>query len=327
MKKIAVVTGGDSGEAKISFQSAEQVLKHMDRKKYTPYKIIIQKGEWIYEDENGRTYEVNKNDFSLFSGKKKVNFDCVFLIIHGTPGEDGNLQGYFNLIGMPYSTSGLMTSAITFNKESCKRYLAPLGIHMAKSIVLSKGERIDESYIIKTVGLPCFVKPNNGGSSIGTSKIENAHELKPALKKAFKEDSQVIVESYLSGTEITCGVTNYGGKITALAITEIIPPKTSRFFDLKVKYDGSTSEITPARLPQKKYIECLRLSEKIYHSLHCTGIIRIDYFYSSGKFYLLEVNTIPGMTKESLIPKQAMHIGISFTQLISNSIEAALKKH
>lgn len=326
MKKIAVVTGGDSGESSISLQSAEQVILHLDRKKYIPYKIVIQGGEWNYINPDGEKVAVDKNDFSIKTGSKKITFDCIFLIIHGTPGEDGNLQGYFNLIRIPYTTSSLLTSAITFNKETCKRVLAPLGIRMAKSVVVFKGEEVKTRPIIEKVGLPCFVKPNNGGSSIGTSKVEKSSELKSALSKALREDSQAIVESYIKGTEITCGVANYKDKITALAITEIIPPKTSKFFDLKVKYDGTTQEITPARLSKAKYNECMLLSETIYQALNCRGIIRIDYFLSKNKFFLLEVNSIPGMTKESLIPKQAKHRGISFTQLLTNSIEMALKR-
>ncbi len=326
MKKIAVVTGGDSGEAKISFQSANQVLSHFDRKKFIPYKITIQGGKWFYSDEKNREFPIDKNDFSVSLNKKKIKFDCVFLIIHGTPGEDGKLQGYFDLLKIPYTSCGLLTSAITFNKEICKRVLAPLGLNMAKSVVIYKGEKINEKEILERVGLPCFVKPNNGGSSIGTSKVEKSSELKKAISKALKEDTQAIIESYISGTEITCGVSNYKGKIKTLAVTEIVPPKTSKFFDLKVKYDGSTREITPAGISKEKYIECQRLSEKIYKALDCKGIIRIDYFLSKNKLFLLEVNTIPGMTKESLIPKQANHVGISFRDLITNTLELAMKK-
>lgn len=321
MKNIAVVTGGDSGEAKISFQSADQVILNIDRKKFIPYKIIIQKGKWYFLNEKKKEIPVDKNDFSITIGGKKIIFDFVFLMIHGTPGEDGKLQGYFDLIGLPYSTSGLHTSAITFNKEICKRVLAPLGINMAKSLLIYTGEKINEKEILKKVGLPCFVKPNNGGSSIGTTKVEKKGELKPAILKALKEDSQAILESFISGREITCGVVNYRGNIRALAITEIVPPKTSKFFDLKSKYDGSTKEITPANIPGDKYRECLRLSEKIYKELNCKGIIRIDYFLSGRNFFLLEVNSIPGMTGESLIPKQAGHVGISFKELLTNSIE------
>lgn len=326
MKNIAVVTGGYSGEAKISFQSAEQVLNHIDRKKFRPFKIIITSEKWIYRDEKNNEFPIDKNDFSITTGSKKINFDCVFLIIHGTPGEDGKLQGYFDMLNIPYSTSDVLTSAITFNKETCKRALSTLGINMAKSIVIFKGEKINEAEVLSKVGLPCFVKPNNGGSSIGTSKVEKKSELKNAIAKALKEDGQAIVESYINGTEITCGVVNYRGKIRALAVTEIVPPKTSKFFDLKAKYDGSTKEITPARIPKKNYDECLRWSEKIYRTLNCKGIIRIDYFLSKEKLFLLEVNTIPGMTKESLIPKHAAYAGISFTDLLTNSIEMAMKK-
>lgn len=327
MKNIAVVTGGDSGEAEISLQSAEQVLRNIDRKKFTPYKIIIRKGHWFYSGEKGREYPIDKNDFSFTAGRKKITFDSVFLIIHGTPGEDGKLQGYFDLLNIPYTSSGLLTSAITFNKEACKRALAPLGINMARSVVVFKGEKINEGEVLRKVGLPCFVKPNNGGSSIGTSKVEKKSELKKAIANALKEDTQAIIESYISGTELTCGVADYKGKALALAVTEIVPPKTSKFFDLKVKYDGSTREITPARIPGEKYKECLRLSEKIYRTLNCKGIIRIDYFLSRNKLFLLEVNTIPGMTGESLIPKQARCAGISFTGLLTNSIENSILKN
>lgn len=327
MKNIAVVTGGDSGEAEISFQSAEQVLRNIDRKKFNPYKITIRKGKWFYTDEKGRKYPIDKNDFSFTAGRKKITFDSVFIIIHGTPGEDGKLQGYFDLLNIPYTSSDLLTSAITFNKEACKRALAPLGINMARSVVVFKREKINEAEILKRVGLPCFVKPNNGGSSIGTSKVEKKSGLKTAIAKALKEDTQAIIESYISGTELTCGVADYKGKIRALAVTEIVPPKTSKFFDLKVKYDGSTREITPAGIPEKKYQECLRLSEKIYKALNCKGIIRIDFFLSRNRLFLLEVNTIPGMTGESLIPKQAQCAGITFTQLITNSLENSILKN
>lgn len=326
MKNVAIVAGGYSGEARISLLSAEQVMNNIDRKKFNPFRIIISGDKWYYPDEKGIGHDIDRNDFSISLNGREIQFDCVFLIIHGTPGEDGKLQGYFDMLKIPYSTSDLCTSAITFNKEICKRVLAPLGINMAKSVMVFKGEKMNENEIIKKVGLPCFVKPNNGGSSIGTSRVDKRKEFGAAVRKALREDHQAIIESFISGTEITCGVARYKGKVKALAITEIVPPKTSKFFDLKVKYDGSTAEITPARISGKKYTECLRLSERIYQALNCRGIIRIDYFVRRNKLFLLEVNTIPGMTKESLIPKQAKHAGITFTELLTDSLESCMKK-
>lgn len=319
---IALVTGGYSGEAKISIQSATQVMKNIDTGKFNVYKVIIRRDKWEYDDGKHR-HAIDKNDFSAKVKGRKIRFDAVFLVLHGSPGEDGHLQGYFEMIGMPCTSSNLITSAITFNKEVCKLVLRKHNIAMAESVVLLKDELKNTGEILNKVGLPCFIKPNNGGSSIGVSKVARKEELKPALKKAFAEDDEIIIEKYISGTEITCGVVNYKGKVCALAVTEIV--SKNHFFDFDAKYESKTTqEITPARISRTRYDECMRLSETIYKLLRCRGMIRIDYILSNNTLNLLEVNTIPGLTEKSLLPQQASYRGIKTKELFSDVIEKCL---
>jgi D-alanine-D-alanine ligase len=322
-KNIAVVTGGYSGEAVISLQSAEVVMKHLDTSKYHGYKVILTRDKWVVQ-YNEKEYAIDKNDFSFTYEKKKIKFDCAFMAIHGSPGEDGRLQGYFDMIGLPYTSSGVLQSALTFNKALTVATLSCYGINTAQSVVVNKNEQFKEETVLSKLTLPVFVKPNEGGSSIGTTKVKRKEELSGAVKKALKEGDEVIIEEFIEGTEITCGVITWKGKIKALAVTEIVPK--SEFFDFEAKYkDKGTEEITPARIPQAIEAECKNLSEYIYRILRCKGMIRIDYIVKKGKLFLLEVNSIPGMTERSLLPQQAEYAGISKRELFNNAIEEALK--
>ena len=321
-KNIAVVTGGYSGEAVISLQSADQVMKHLDPAKYTCYKVILTKDKWVLS-QDGKEVPIDKNDFTASLGGKKIKFDCAFMALHGTPGEDGKLQGYFDMIGMPYTSSGVVQSALTFSKSFTVAVLSKLGVNTAKSIVVSKKDKASADDILTQISLPCFVKPNEGGSSLGASKVKHKDELMPAVQKGLKEGEEVIIEEFIEGTEITCGVAKYKGKIKALAITEIV--FKTEIFDFHAKYiDKATEEITPARIPLGIEAECKNLSEYIYKALGCKGMIRIDYIIKGGKLFLLEVNSIPGMTERSLLPQQSRYAGISEKELYGNAIEEAL---
>lgn len=322
-KNIAVVTGGYSGEAEISLMSADQVMKHLDSDKYNCFKMILTREKWMLE-KDGKEYPIDKNDFTATMGGKKVKFDCAFMALHGTPGEDGKLQGYFDMIGMPYTSSGVLQSALTFSKSFTVATLSRYGVNTAKSVVVSKHDKVTAEDILSKISIPCFVKPNEGGSSLGASKVKSVEELMPAVAIGLKEGEEVIIEEFIQGTEITCGVVKYMGKIKALAITEIV--FKTEIFDYHAKYfDKKTEEITPARIPLPIEAECKNLSEYIYKVLGCKGMIRIDYIIKQGKLYLLEVNSIPGMTERSLLPQQAEYAGISKKDLYGNAIEEALK--
>ena len=321
-KSIAVVTGGYSGESVISLQSADVVMKYLDPEKYKCYRIILSKEKWVLSMDE-KEYPVDKNDFSVSPEGKKIKFDCVFMALHGTPGEDGKLQGYFDMIGIPYTSCGVVQSALTFSKSLTVAVLSRYGVHTAKSTVVNKKDNATADDILKKVSLPCFVKPNEGGSSIGTTKVKQKAELMPAVEKGLKEGDEVIVEEFIEGTEITCGVIRYKGKIKALAITEIVCK--AEFFDFNAKYqDQATEEITPARIPLPIEAECKNLSQYIYQVLDCRGMIRIDYIIKQGKLFMLEVNSIPGMTERSLLPQQAEYAGISRKDLFGNAIDEAL---
>jgi len=321
-KNIAVVTGGYSGEAVISLQSAEVVMKHLDAGKYNCFKIILEKNKWFLSME-GKEFLIDKNDFTATVGGKKIKFDCAFMALHGTPGEDGKLQGYFDMIGMPYTSSGVVQSAITFNKAFTVAILGRYGVHTARSIVINKNDKINANDILSKISIPCFVKPNEGGSSLGASKVKHKEELISAVEKAMKEGEEVIIEEFIEGTEITCGVIKYKGNVKALAITEIV--FKTEIFDFHAKYiDKATKEITPARISLPIESKCKNLSEYIYKILGCKGMIRIDYIIKKNMLYLLEVNSIPGITERSLIPQQAKHAGISRKELFGNAIEEVL---
>ncbi len=321
MKKVAVVCGGYSKEYVISIKSAEQIAKTIDADLFEVYTVSVTQNEWVTK-VNGADLPIDKNDFSFVLNGQKIIFDVVFMAIHGTPGEDGKLQSYFEMLNIPVTTCNSFVSAITFNKYASKLYLKEFGILTANSVLLTKGvSDIDTTKIIKKLGFPMFVKPNNGGSSFGVSKVKTEEELLPAIEKAFAEDYQIIIEEFIEGREFTCGVFKDNGKNTLLPITEIV--SKNDFFDYQAKYEGFADEITPADLPEQQFAECQKLTSDIYNLLNCSGIVRIDYLQKDDKFYFMEANTVPGMSAESIIPKQAKAYGISLTDLFARLINNA----
>jgi D-alanine-D-alanine ligase len=327
MKKIiALLSGGNSSEFEISIKSGTQVASYIDHSKYEVYPIVLRGKDWYWNNKKGERVPIDKNDFSLRHDGKHIRFDCVFIAIHGTPGEDGKLQAYFDLLNIPYTSCGRLTSALTFNKYFCKNYLAGFGIPIARSLLITDPSRVDHQHVIKELGLPCFVKPNEGGSSFGVSKVKHESELGRAIEIAFREDRQIVIESYIKGTEITCGLIKTRKGEMIFPVTEIVSKK--EFFDYEAKYmDGLSEEITPARIPEEKRKECQELSSRIYSILQCKGVVRIDFILSGNRLYFLEVNSIPGMTAESIVPKQAAAYGLSLSELYSLIIEEAFASH
>ncbi|TVR77545.1 MAG: D-alanine--D-alanine ligase [Saprospirales bacterium] len=309
-KKIAIVTGGFSDERVISLKSCSFVLNNLNRKKYDLHTIIIDKGRW-YEESTG--LDIDKNDFSLNLGTEKILFDGVYLIIHGPPVEDGQLQAYFNLLGIPHSTCDTFSSALCFNKQATKSYLTPFGIPMAQSIMLHRPGLPDESEM-KKLGFPVFVKPNCHGSSFGISKAKSFEELLTSCELAYKYDSEILVESFMEGREFSCGVVRYKGEITALPVTEII--SETEFFDFAAKYEHKSQEITPADLTDEEAMECRSRAAEIYRLLNCRGMVRVDFILHQGTFKMLEVNTVPGLSPESIIPAQARAYGWTYSEFL-----------
>ena len=330
-KKIALLLGGDSAEAVISVKSAQQMLQHLDDALFDVYPVSINGTSWTCT-HHGVTVDVDKSDFSIAVDGRRIRFDCAVPMIHGTPGEDGRLQAYLDLMRIPYTSCGLLTSSLTFNKHACKTYLNSLGIFFPKGKLIRKGENVDPHELFSVLGLPCFIKPNNGGSSFGISKIKSKDELEAALAAAFAEDAQeVLVEEFIEGTEITCGLVKLGEKIIVFPVTEIVSKK--EFFDVEAKYEaGMADEITPARISESLHADCETLSTAIYRFLNCQGIVRIDYIICDGRLYFLEVNTVPGMSAASIIPKQIEAMGYMsvkelYTNLIHEAIERSIQKN
>lgn len=322
MMNIAIVAGGDSGEFEISIHSGKQVEKQIDRSRFIPFLIEIRKNGWTYE-QHGKIFPVDKNDFSLHLPEGKIRFDAVFNAIHGTPGENGKLQGYLDLLGIPYSSSDVMTSALTFNKAFCKSVVTRYGVLTPPSVHLFERQKEQVSPVTDHIKLPCFVKPNNGGSSVGMSKVTSAEQLPAALEMAFREDGEVLVEEFIRGRELTCGVLRTKGEVVALPVCEIVSKKD--FFDYEAKYTkGMADEIVPADIPQEVAEECRRISEMLYNRLNCKGIVRFDYIYATNHFYFLEVNTVPGLTEASIVPKMIRAHGWSYTDLITRLLEEIL---
>jgi D-alanine-D-alanine ligase len=318
-KNIAIFSGGDSGEYEVSIKSAEVVFKHLDKDLYEPYLIIVKDDEWTFRDNEGLTYHVDRGNMAIDLPGGKVVFDRIFNAIHGTPGEDGRLQVIFDEAGIPCTSCDFVTSALTFNKYLCICYLSSLNILTAESLLLRHGDEVIPGEIVNAIGLPCFVKPNKGGSSVGISKVTDPEGILGAVKKAWVEDDEVIIEKFIPGREITCGVMIKDGKVLALPITEII--SKNEFFDYEAKYLGRSDEITPAQIPDEIDRACKNLSTGLYRDLGCKGVVRFDYIYNDSGMYFLEVNTIPGLTEESIVPQQAREAGISLKELFTNLIE------
>ncbi len=323
-KNIAIIMGGFSSEFKISLKSGSMVYDTLDRTKYTPYSIHVFKNKWVYVDEAGKEYSVDKNDFSITENSKKITFDCVFNAIHGSPGEDGLMQGYFNLLRIPQTSCSMYQAALTFNKRDLLATLKPHGIKTAESYYLNLGDTINEDAIVAKVGLPCFVKANKAGSSFGISKVYKKEDLQAAIDNSFKEDNEIIIEQFLDGVEVSVGVLAYKGETTVLPITEIV--SENDFFDYQAKYEGKSQEITPARISDDYKQKTEALAKKIYETLGMKGFSRSEFIFKNDEPHLLEVNTVPGLTRESILPQQAAEAGISLQDLFDNAIEEALKK-
>ena len=323
-KRIALVTGGLSGEAQISYKSAITVGNNVDREKFEVYRIDINATGWWYEPVNGEKSKVNRDDFSVNDSGNKINFDAVLLCIHGTPGEDGKLQGYFDMLKLPYTSCDAATSALTFNKRYTVAVAAFGGIHVAKSLHLFKHSPVSPEEILQQLTLPVFVKPNNGGSSIGMSKVSEPAALASALEKAFKEDDQVLVEEFISGREFTIGVFKNKGEIMVLPITEI--ETGNEFFDFEAKYQGKSVETTPAKIDEEMKQQLESAAKRVYEVLNCRGVVRIDFIYNTTTRtpYMLEVNTVPGQSEASVIPQQVRAMDWSLKDFYTAVIEQAI---
>lgn len=321
-KNIAIIMGGYSSEVDISLTSGNVVYQNISKEIYNIYKVHILKNKWVLVDDNQQEYPINKHDFSAEINGAKISFDCVFNAIHGSPGEDGTILAYFDLIGLKHTSAPFYQMALTFNKRDCLSVVKQYGIKTATSYFLNKGDEINVEKIISKVGLPCFVKPNNAGSSFGISKAKTTEEMIPAIEKAFNEDTEILIESFLDGREITIGVFVFKGEIKVLPMTEIITEND--FFDYEAKYLGKSEEITPAQISDELHKKLESAAIKTYKALNMSGFSRSEYIIVNGEPHFLEMNTVPGLTTESLIPQQAAAAGISLPELFHNAIETAL---
>ncbi len=322
---IAVVCGGDSSEFVVSVKSGKNVFDAVDNQKFKPWLVQIRGEKWIVLQDNEEIADINKSDFSFSLKQEKINFDFAYITIHGTPGEDGILQGYFDLLKIPYSTCNVHSSSLTFNKWFCNNYLKSFGVNMARSIKLNKEDHVDTKKIISDLGLPVFIKPNAGGSSFGITKVKSESEIENAVQNAWKESKEALIEEFIEGTEYTCGLVKFKNKEMIFPVTEVLPK--NEFFDYEAKYTpGATEEITPARLPENLFRECRRISSQIYDLCQCSGICRIDFILKENQFYFLEVNTTPGMTETSFIPQQIEAMGLTLKDVITLIIEEKLER-
>ena len=324
-KNIAIVAGGYSSEVVVSLKSAEGIYSFIDKDKYNLYIAILKKEDWVVRLSDGTETPINKNDFSFCENQEVKKFDFAYITIHGTPGEDGRLQGYFDMIGIPYSSCSALVSALTFNKYVCNHYLSSFGVKIARSIRLMNGQTIETDEAVNQLGLPIFVKPNDGGSSFGVTKVKEKEALQAAVDKAFAEGREVVLESFIKGTEVTCGCYKIKGKEVVFPITEVVT--SNEFFDYDAKYNGQVEEITPARLSEDLTLKIQRETSRIYDILGAKGLIRVDYIIpEDGEPMLLEINTTPGMTATSFIPQQVRAAGLNITDVMTEIIEDSLNK-
>lgn len=322
-KNIAIIMGGYSNEYKISLKSGNVAYKYLDSNKFNLYRIHILKDKWVYVDANDSESPVDKSDFSIIENGQKIKFDCVFNAIHGTPGEDGYLQAYFNLIGVTQTACDFYQAALTFNKRDLLSTLKPYGIKAAASYYLNKGDVVHEEEIMKTVGLPCFVKANKAGSSFGISKVHKKEDLAKAIENAYQADDEIIIEAFLDGTEVSVGVITYNGEPKVLPITEITTEND--FFDYEAKYEGKSQEITPARITKEQEEKVSNVAKRIYKILKMKGYTRSEFIFVNNEPFMLEMNTTPGLTEESILPQQAAAAGISLPELFESAITEALR--
>ena len=324
-KNVAVVMGGYSDEYVVSMKSGQLIYDSLDREKYNVYKVIILDNEWYFVDDHGQKLPINKSDFTVdLSSGYKVKFDVCFNIIHGKPGENGEMQAYWDIIGQRYTGCGFYQSALTFNKKDTLAVLSKYGIPSAKSIYLRKGEHVEPENIVHEIGLPCFVKPNQSGSSLGISKVKNIAEFEKAFQLAFAEDDEILIEHFLDGMEVSVGVVDIDGETVVLGITEIVP--TKEFFDYEAKYEGASQEITPARVDENTRLKIEDTAKRAYESLGMSGFSRSEFIIMDGIPFMLEMNTNPGFSPASILPQQAKHYGISIKDLCGKEVEKALKK-
>jgi D-alanine-D-alanine ligase len=322
-KNVAVLMGGYSSEYEISMKSGQVVIENLDKETYNPYKIIISKKEWIYLDENNNKFKINKGDFSIQIDNEKIVFDVALIMIHGSPGEDGKLQSYFELLRIPYTGCSSYSSAITFNKRDCISVLKKHNIPSAKSVYLNLGDKIDEDKIINKIGLPCFVKANRSGSSFGVYMVKHKKDLANSIEDSLKIDSEVLIESFLDGIEVSVGVMKYKNNIEVFGITQLITDND--FFDYEAKYNGKSKEITPANISEVQKNNVINISKNIYKKLGLKGFTRSEFIFVGDVPFFLELNSVPGMTNESIFPKQAKLKGIPLNELLNELIKEAIE--
>ena len=319
-RTIAIVAGGDSSEYIVSLRSAQGIYSFIDKEKYNLYIVMMKGLDWHVQLPDETTCPIDRNDFSFQQNGEKIVFDFAYITIHGTPGENGRLQGYFDMLGIPYSCCGVLAAALTFNKFACNQYLRSFGVRVAESLSLRPGKTISDEDVIEKIGLPCFIKPSLGGSSFGVTKVKTREQIQPAIAKAFEEGEEVIIEAFMDGTEITCGCYKTKDKSIVFPITEVVTH--NEYFDFDAKYNGQVDEITPARISDELRDRVQKLTSAIYDIIGAQGIIRIDYIITEGdKINLLEVNTTPGMTPTSFIPQQVRAAGLNITDIMTDIIE------
>jgi len=324
-KNIAVVCGGDSSEYVVSLKSGKNIYEHVDLEKYTPWMIRMRFDEWVVIQGDDVIATVDKGDFSFQVNGLKIKPDYAFIMIHGTPGEDGVLQGYFDLLKIPYSATGVYASALTFHKFYCDNFLRAFNIKMARADYFQQGDTINASEMVEKFGLPMFIKPSAGGSSFGVTKVKSEDQVLPAAAAAYKESNDCLIEEFIDGMELAVGVCELNGEILPFLPTEVIP--NGEFFDFDSKYNvGGALEITPARLPDEKIKECQQLAKKIYKLIGCHGIVRVDFILKNNEFYFLEINTIPGMTETSFIPQQLNAMGMELRRVVTQIIDQDIEK-
>jgi D-alanine-D-alanine ligase len=324
MKNIGIIYGGYSSEVVVSSKSAEGIHSFIDTLRYKVFKVLITPKKWVVVSDDTEI-PIDKNDFSFKWDGKKTKFDCLYITIHGTPGEDGLLQGYLRMLDIPHTTCDVLPAALTFNKFTCNTYLKGFGVAVADSILIRQGREYNPDDIRDKIGIPCFVKPNAGGSSFGISKVKTIEELETAINKAFKESNEVLAESFMQGTEITCGIYKTLEKDVVMPLTEVI--SKNEFFDFEAKYNAEkVIEITPARVSKSLTEKIQQITSLIYDILKCQGIVRMDYIVTEEKIFLLEVNTTPGMTPTSFIPQQVEALGMSIKDVMSDVIEDAIAR-
>lgn len=319
-RTIAIVGGGDTSEFHVSLRSAQGIYSFIDKEKYTLYIVQMHGLDWHVQLPDGTTVPVDRNDFSFQLDGRKVTFDFAYITIHGTPGEDGRLQGYFDMLHIPYSCCGVLAASLTYDKFACNQYLKSFGVRIADSLLLRRGQTISDDDVIEKIGLPCFIKPSLGGSSFGVTKVKTRDEIQPAIAKAFDEAQEVVIEAFMDGTELTCGCYKTRQKSVVFPITEVV--SHNEYFDYKAKYNGESDEITPARIPDELRDRVQQLTSAIYDILGARGIIRVDYIVTAGeKINLLEVNTTPGMTATSFIPQQVKAAGMEMRDVLTDIVE------